>query len=185
MISARLGATIRSPVLTTLRWELGQITARAVGDITGTGCQHHCDGVIVSQLFEGAQHFANRGPAQGVSFSGRLIVIFATAPRFSTSMYFLSISMNKSFLLSSNASTRITLGFNLCQPQFIAIFFFLLPLPRRERTEVRVPSPGTTCHEGKRCASKTDDSDVRFWKQFKSKIVRLSAPPDAWRENRR
>src|SRR5262245_7251656 len=31
-------------------------------------------------------------------FSGRLIVILATAPRFSTKMYFLSMSMNKSFL---------------------------------------------------------------------------------------
>src|SRR5262245_54188734 len=54
-------------------------------------------------------------------FSGRLIVILATALRFSTRMYFLSAFIRKPFLLGSNVFSRITLRFCLCQPQDLEI----------------------------------------------------------------
>ena len=41
---------------------------------------------------------------------------------------------------------------------------------------MRVPLPATTCHEGKRCASKTDDSDVDFGNNSNLKLSDCPRP---------
>jgi hypothetical protein len=160
MIGTWLGAPVRASVTAAFRRKLRQIAARAVGDITGAGCQHHRDGVIVSQFFEGAQHFANRGAAQSVSFFRPVNRDFRDgAALLDKNVLSLSVSMNKSFLLSSNASKRITLRIYPCQSQFFDIFFFFfLSLDGRARGEGAL----TRSHMSSGKAMCSEDRRLRF-----------------------